>query len=26
EAAASYSPDLNALLVLRVGELALGEK
>lgn len=26
EAAASYSPDLNALLVLRVGELAVGEK
>jgi hypothetical protein len=25
-AAASYSPDLNALLVLRVGELAVGEK
>ena len=26
EAAASYSPDLHALLVLRVGELADGEK
>jgi len=26
DAAASYSPDLNALLVLRVGELAVGEK
>ena len=26
EAAVSYSPDLNALLVLRVGELAVGEK
>lgn len=26
EAAASYSPDIHALLVLRVGELAVGEK